>query len=65
MSNLQSIPVGTDDWTALLPDTEHVRFFKSRNWSETLLGPLNTWGLEIRLYTLHAFADARPVCLWW
>lgn len=68
MSDSQDSPpsaVTNDDWTSLLPKTEHAEFLKSRHWADTLLGPLKAWPLELRLYTLQAFADTRPVCIYW
>lgn len=62
---VRPVSVATDDWTSLLPDTDHVGFFKSCNWSETKLGPFSSWTLELRLYTLQAFADSRPVAIYW
>ncbi|KAF1851401.1 putative histidine kinase-like protein M3YPp [Cucurbitaria berberidis CBS 394.84] len=53
------------DWTATLPQTDHVRFFRSRDWSRTALGPLETWSPTLRLFTSFVFADSRPACLWW
>ncbi|KAK5081186.1 hypothetical protein LTR05_007980 [Lithohypha guttulata] len=59
------VPVSSDDWAALLPDTDHARLFRSTNWSATDLGPLSTWPFELRLYTIQAFGDVNPVNIWW
>jgi hypothetical protein len=53
------------DWTLDLPDTDHVRFFRSRDWPSTALGPLETWASALRLHTYTLFADTRPACLYW
>lgn len=53
------------DWTADLPQSDHIRFFRSIHWSLTSLGPLATWSPTLRLYTLFVLADPRPACLWW
>lgn len=53
------------DWTLDIPDSDHVRFFRSTEWHRTLLGPLQFWGTALRLYTYQIFADKRPSCLYW
>ncbi|KAF7947546.1 hypothetical protein EAE96_008632 [Botrytis aclada] len=53
------------DWTSDLPNSEHVRFFRNVNWAATHLGPLESWGLALRLHTFTTFADSRPACLYW
>ncbi|TGO23493.1 hypothetical protein BPAE_0130g00110 [Botrytis paeoniae] len=53
------------DWTSDLPNSEHVQFFKDTNWAATHLGPLESWGLALRLHTFTTFADSRPACLYW
>ncbi|ATZ55590.1 hypothetical protein BCIN_12g01710 [Botrytis cinerea B05.10] len=53
------------DWTSDLPDSDHVQFFKNTNWAATHLGPLESWGLALRLHTFTTFADSRPACLYW
>ena len=54
-----------DDWTRDLPQTDHVRFFRSTDWGSTKLGPLKTWDSTLRIYTRMLFADSRAACLWW
>jgi hypothetical protein len=54
-----------DDWTAALPQTAHVRFFRNTNWARTSLGPLSDWSPTLRLFTGFVLADARAACLWW
>lgn len=53
------------DWTEDLPKTDHVRFFRETDWSQTKLGPLNTWSPTLRLFTGFVLADSRAACLWW
>lgn len=53
------------DWTLELPDSQHAEFFKTTDWASTPLGPLESWGLALRLHTLTTFADSRPACLYW
>jgi hypothetical protein len=53
------------DWTLDIPDTDHVRFFRSIPWHYSLLGPLPSWKTALRLYVYQLFADNRPSCLYW
>jgi hypothetical protein len=53
------------DWTADLPQTEHIRFFRNTDWSSTALGPLKDWSPTLRLFTGFVLADSRAACLWW
>jgi hypothetical protein len=53
------------DWTLDIPDTDHVRFFRSIQWHYTLLGPIEAWGTALRIYTYQVFADSRPSCVYW
>lgn len=57
--------VGSPDWFIHLPQSAFTQFFIETNWEENPMGPLATWGLELRLYVFQAFADARPVCIFW
>jgi signal transduction histidine kinase len=54
-----------DDWTAALPQTDHVRFFRNTNWARTALGPLSDWSPTLRLFAGFVLADSRAACLWW
>ncbi|KAF1937639.1 hypothetical protein EJ02DRAFT_458538 [Clathrospora elynae] len=54
-----------DDWTAALPQSDHVRFFRSTDWSRTSLGPLKSWSATLRLFVSYVLADSKAVCLWW
>ncbi|CBX95405.1 predicted protein [Plenodomus lingam JN3] len=53
------------DWTDQLPQTDHVRFIRSIDWSQSGLGPLKDWNSNLRLFTGFALADSRAACLWW
>ncbi|KAH7394557.1 hypothetical protein BKA66DRAFT_411005 [Pyrenochaeta sp. MPI-SDFR-AT-0127] len=53
------------DWTANLPQTDHVRFFRSTDWVRTSLGPLNDWSPTLRLFAGFVLVDSRAACLWW
>jgi hypothetical protein len=53
------------DWTEDIPDSDHVRFFRSTEWHFTSIGPLESWGTALRLYTYQVFADDRPGCIYW
>jgi hypothetical protein len=53
------------DWTLDIPNTDHVRFFRSIQWHYTLLGPIEAWGTALRIYTYQVFADNRPSCVYW
>lgn len=65
MNEPEIVPVSSDNWPVLLPDTDHARLLRSVDWSVTRLGALTTWPLELRLYTIQAFGDVNPVCIWW
>lgn len=64
-TTLQPTAVGSADWFNYLPDSNHSRFFTRTKWEETAMGALTIWSPELRLYTFQAFADGRPVCLFW
>lgn len=53
------------DWTADLPQTEHVQFFRNTHWASSHLGPTSTWSPTLRLFTTFVLADSRAACLWW
>ncbi|EUC31350.1 hypothetical protein COCCADRAFT_6749 [Bipolaris zeicola 26-R-13] len=53
------------DWTAALPQTPHIRFFRNTDWSRTHLGPLDTWSPTLRLFASYVLTDSRAACLWW
>lgn len=70
MDNANDTPLGPAspdgvDWTLDIPETDHVRFFRSVQWHGTLLGPLQSWGTALRLYTYQVLADKRPSCVYW
>ncbi|KAF2430030.1 hypothetical protein EJ08DRAFT_697823 [Tothia fuscella] len=53
------------DWTEQLPQTDHVQFFRSVNWENTLIGPLDEWPPCLRQATYQVMADTRPATLYW
>lgn len=53
------------NWADTLPDSEHVRFFKSVDWGKTELGPLKDWGTALKIHTFTVMADSRPCTLYW
>ena len=53
------------DWTADLPQTDHVRFFRQVDWVNSKLGPLDQWGDTLRVFIRLLFADTRAACIWW
>ncbi|CAN9093973.1 unnamed protein product [Alternaria alternata] len=53
------------DWTAALPQTDHIRFFCNTDWSRTSLGPTSTWSQTLRLFASYVLSDSRGACLWW
>lgn len=56
---------GAYDWTAALPQTDHIRFFCNTDWSRTSLGPTSTWSQTLRLFATYVLSDSRGACLWW
>lgn len=60
-----SSPLDGADWTCNIPDSEHVRFFRSTDWAATELGPLSTWSLALRIHIFMLFSDSKPACLYW
>lgn len=52
-------------WTEILPDNEHIRFFKSANWDSSPLGPLKNWGIGLRLHVSSLLSDSRPAVIYW
>jgi hypothetical protein len=53
------------DWTASLPQSDHITFFRTTDWSRTSLGPLNSWSPTLRLFASYVLSDSRGACLWW
>jgi hypothetical protein len=53
------------DWTSTLPQTDHVRFFRTTDWARTSLGPLKSWSPTLRLFASYVLSDSRAACLWW
>lgn len=60
-----SMSKDASDWTASLPPTEHVRFFRATDWAGSNLGPLEDWSPSLRLFASFVLCDSRPACLWW
>ncbi|KAH8678670.1 hypothetical protein BGZ60DRAFT_503765 [Tricladium varicosporioides] len=52
-------------WYLNLPDTPHITFFKNTDWSASQLGPLETWGIALRLYAQQVLTNSKPACLYW
>lgn len=53
-------------WEKNLPDTDHVRWVKSIDWSKTAIGiPMQEWRPELLLWTQQLLADSRPTCIYW
>lgn len=52
-------------WEEGLPDTDHVRWVKSFDWSKTDLGPIQEWPVELLLWTQQLLADSRPTTIYW
>ncbi|KAE9371775.1 hypothetical protein N431DRAFT_410782 [Stipitochalara longipes BDJ] len=58
-------PLQVDNWVDYIPTTDHVRFFRSREWGKTPMGELKTWGFALRLHVFMVLADSRAACLYW
>ena len=54
-----------NDWTVLLPRSEHTEFLMSRDWNATALGSIRQWPSELRLMTMKMLSDPRPANLYW
>ena len=54
-----------DNWAESIPPTDFTQFFKSFNWSATVLGPLRQWQVALRMHTFVLFGDQRPGCILW
>ncbi|KAH4797594.1 hypothetical protein HBH65_018950 [Parastagonospora nodorum] len=52
------------DWTESLPKTDHVRFFKTVDWTQTVLGETQQWSVALRMYTQMVMSDTRAACLY-
>jgi PAS domain S-box-containing protein len=72
-SDDDSRPNGHDDrsaatsssWTDILPKSAHVDFFKQTDWASTPLGPLDTWGSQLRFVATMCFNDSRGAAVYW
>jgi hypothetical protein len=58
-------PLHVDNWADYIPTTDHVKFFRSREWGKTCMGELKTWGVALRLQVFMVLADSRAACLYW
>jgi hypothetical protein len=58
-------PLQVDNWADYIPTTDHVKFFRSREWGKTCMGELKTWGIALRLQVFMVLADSRAACLYW
>ena len=54
-----------NDWTILLPRSEHTEFLISRDWAATALGSIRQWPSALRLMTMKMLSDPRPANLYW
>lgn len=64
-SNGSPLPLNSAKWIDDIVETDHVRFFKSTNWDETPLGPIDQWPNALRLYTHQVLSDSRPAIIYW
>jgi hypothetical protein len=55
----------TADWIRGLPSTDHVDFFRNKNWAATPLGHCSTWPHCLRLYMHMVFSDTRVSGIYW
>jgi len=53
------------DWTAHLPQTDHVRFLKSIDWTTKGLGPMRDWPTTLRVHVQAMLIDIRSICIYW
>lgn len=58
-------PFESDQWTDILPSTEHISLFRNTNWGASPLGPLSKWNTVLRVYTCNVFADSQASTLYW
>jgi len=64
-SKPQLSPLDEDDWSLLIPDSPHVRFFRETDWASTFLGPIKRWDHALRLNVFTVLADSRAACVYW
>jgi hypothetical protein len=56
------------DWTRLpVSDAmpEHIRFARSIDWASTSLGPIGTWGSDLRQMCNLIMASPHPAAMYW
>lgn len=66
--SLQAVAIAkphVDDWTRNLQSSQHAHFFRSVNWTQTPLGPLDEWGTTLQMYTNMVMSDTRAASLYW
>lgn len=54
-----------EDWTRLLPSSDHVDFLKSRDWAASPLGPMQSWPICLQLMVQKMLVDPRGACVYW
>ncbi|KAH7051315.1 aerobic respiration control sensor protein-like protein arcB [Macrophomina phaseolina] len=60
--------VGSFDWTSdsPLPNmSDHIRFARSVDWSQTPLGPMSSWSAPLRMMSNLIMRDPNPGVLFW
>jgi hypothetical protein len=55
----------TANWTSALPPSDHVDFFRNRDWAASPLGHFSKWPQSLRLYTHMMFSDSRAAAIYW
>lgn len=63
-----SINISSFDWTRLpmssaLP--RHIQFARSVDWGATALGPIETWGFELRAMANLVMGSPHPSAMYW
>lgn len=56
------------DWTRLAVSDampEHIRFARSVDWASTPLGPIGTWGSDLRQMCNLIMASPHPAAMYW
>lgn len=61
-------PLAGADWTSNHPDpnmSEHIKFARSVDWGQTMLGPMDTWPDALRIMSNFIMRDPNPSVLFW
>lgn len=56
------------DWTQLEPPAKlsnHIKFARGVDWTNTPLGPMETWGTELRVAANLVMADVHAAVVFW